>query len=99
MIEAPSLEDFGVRQPDPVRDAGEALAVRAWAQVAGTREGRRVLWDILEQTGIYRVSFTGEAEQTAFNEGVRSVGLRLMARLGDAAPEHLKTILIEQGRA
>ena len=39
--------------------------------------GRRLVWRILEQTGMYRTSFTGNST-TFFNEGQRNIGLWLV---------------------
>lgn len=41
-------------------------------------QGRRVLWGILEKTGINALSFTGDSK-TFFREGSRNVGLWLQA--------------------
>ncbi|CAK0756543.1 conserved hypothetical protein [Gammaproteobacteria bacterium] len=52
-------------------------------------EGRRVLWKLLSDSGVYRISFTGEAAGTNFNEGQRSIGLQLLRDIEDAKPESL----------
>ena len=39
--------------------------------------GRRLVWRLLEQTGMYRTSFTGNST-TFFNEGQRNIGLWLV---------------------
>lgn len=45
--------------------------------VMGTRQGRRFVWRLLELTGVYRTSYTGNAD-TYFREGARNVGLVLV---------------------
>ncbi len=64
-----------------------------------TYNGRTVLWGMLEQCNVYRLSFSGEsAYNTAFFEGQRSIGLWLLAEIHQVAPnaylqmqqEHLK---------
>jgi hypothetical protein len=52
--------------------------------VMKTREGRRVMWWILEQAGVYRSSFTGNST-TFFNEGKRIVGLDLLTAINKHA--------------
>ena len=50
--------------------------------------GRRVLWGLLERAGVYRASFmAGLPDQTAFNEGRRSEGNRLLADILRLEPE------------
>lgn len=43
--------------------------------------GRRVMWRLLETTGVYRLSFTGDYATTSFKEGARNIGLGLLAKL------------------
>ena len=49
-------------------------------------EGRRFLWRILSEAGIYRNSFTGNST-TFYAEGRRSVGLFILEELMRAKPE------------
>lgn len=59
-----------------------------YATVMSTEGGRRFMFRLLESTGLYRTSFTGNAT-TYFNEGMRNVGLRILADLQDYCPEQL----------
>jgi hypothetical protein len=61
----------------------------------GSKRGRRIAWRILERTGIYRSSFTGNSE-TFFREGMRNVGLVLMAQIHEACPESYTLMMKEQ---
>lgn len=61
----------------------------------GSKRGRRIVWRILERTGIFRSSFTGNSE-TFFREGMRNVGLVLMAQINQACPESYTTMVKEQ---
>lgn len=55
------------------------------AKIMGQPEGRRLVWRILSEAGVYALSFAGmDHAQTAFNEGKRSVGNLL---LKDISPE------------
>ena len=51
------------------------------------KSGRRFMWRMLESAGIYRQSFAFDNAVTAFNEGQRSIGLMLLAKINLACPE------------
>jgi len=58
-------------------------------------QGRRYLWRLLEQAGVYRTSFHVSGSQMAFNEGQRNIGLRLIADIHRLAPEGYVKLLRE----
>lgn len=60
------------------------------------KRGRRIMWRLLERTGIFRSSFTGNSE-TYFREGMRNVGLMLMAQINEACPE-MYTLMVQEQR-
>ncbi len=89
-----------MQQPEPF-DAGSETAVknrrshvrlvdeqaRADLQaLLGETSGRRFLWGLLGRCDIYHQSFTGDVNWGLFNEGKRSVGLRLLKEITDASP-------------
>lgn len=51
-----------------------------------TPEGRRYVWRLLREAGVFRTSFTGNSE-TFFREGMRNMGLMIMNDLNEACPE------------
>lgn len=61
----------------------------------GSKRGRRIMWRLLERTGVWRSSFTGNSE-TFFREGQRNVGLWLMAQIHEVCPDHYALMLKEQ---
>lgn len=61
----------------------------------GSKRGRRIVWRLLERTGVYRTSFTGNSE-TFFREGQRNVGLMLMAQIHEVCPDQYALMLKEQ---
>lgn len=63
--------------------------------VMGTPEGRRFVWGLLGECGLYRSSYHPSA-LIHFNEGQRSIGLALLARLNDHCPDQYLTM---QGEA
>jgi len=60
----------------------------------GSTRGRRIVWRLLERTGVYRSSFTGNSE-TFFREGQRNVGLMLMAQINEFSPDQYALMLKE----
>lgn len=72
--------------PKQVRSAAEQEQLRLLQQqadlreVTSTRGGRRFLWRLLAESGIYRTTWVeGKADTTAFNEGLRARGLQILA--------------------
>jgi hypothetical protein len=59
------------------------------------KRGRRIVHGLLEKTGVYRSSFTGNSE-TFFREGARNVGLMLMAHIHENCPEKYTLMVQEQ---
>lgn len=56
------------------------------------KQGRRIMWRLLEFAGVYRTSFTGNSE-TFFREGQRNVGLKFLAEVQENSPdEYLKML-------
>jgi hypothetical protein len=55
-----------------------ALEVRqAWGTVLGTREGRLVMWSILERCHVFARTYYGN-DLDGFREGQREVGLMIL---------------------
>lgn len=71
--------------------------IEDWAWLMAEKRGRRIVWRLLERTGMYRSSFTGDSA-TFFNEGQRNVGLLVMSRLMAAAPESFALMTAENGK-
>ncbi|HIC7644622.1 TPA: hypothetical protein ACW7KW_005195 [Serratia liquefaciens] len=55
--------------------------------VMSTESGRRFIWGLLDQAGVFRISFTGEVNATIFNEGNRNAGLALFNSVIKFCPE------------
>lgn len=87
-------------QFDPIADADVDLssasegerALRSATDEADLRwlitdhRGRRFLRRRLAELGVFQLSHTGEAVSTAFNEGRRSAGLKLLSFILHVAP-------------
>ena len=59
------------------------------AAVLSTREGRRFCWRLLESAGVFRTVMTGNS-WTFFNDGMRSLGLKVYTDLMESCPDRLK---------
>ncbi|WP_210526315.1 hypothetical protein [Pantoea ananatis] len=63
--------------------------------VMESSQGRRVIWKVLEGAGVFSVSFTGDNNQTNFNEGRRNEGLRLFTEVMTHCPDLYLTMAKE----
>lgn len=52
--------------------------IAQYQELFKTDDGKVVLQDLLKETGVFHSSYSDEPYAMAFNEGKRSVGLRLM---------------------
>jgi hypothetical protein len=60
-----------------------------------SKRGRRVIWRILDQTGVFRLSFNTNSMQMAFAEGNRNYGNRILALIHTLCPESYSTMVKE----
>ena len=58
--------------------------------------GRWFLMDLVERAGVFRISFTSDPLTTAYNEGRRNEGLRLMNEILETCPELWDTMMRER---
>ena len=61
-----------------------------------TPVGRRWVHELLESCHVFHVSFAQDALVTAFREGERSIGLRVLAQIMRAFPEAYVQMMKEQ---
>lgn len=95
-------DPFDVHAPDR-RRAQEAKQARQdrdleeddirW--LLSSRKGRRIVWRLLDQAGVFRSTFNTNSMQMAFAEGNRNLGLRLLAIVQSVAPELFPTMTKE----
>ena len=90
-------DDVAVTARDPQNE--KRLALRDEDQIVFLMEqplGRGFVWDQLSDAGVFRSSFAEEAtHRTAFNEGKRVQGLKLLARVLQYAPDYYLTMTKE----
>ena len=52
-----------------------------------SKRGRRIIWRLLDQAGVFRTVFNTNALQMSYNEGYRNGGLRTLAAVQLYCPE------------
>lgn len=85
------------------REEAERLASLARQVVIGdlrwvmsNKRGRRFMHGLLEQAGVFKLSFTpSDPHATSFNEGQRNLGLQVFAQLTEHASESYALMLSE----
>lgn len=58
-------------------------------------EGRRVIYKLLCECGVFKASFSLNSMQTSFSEGRRDIGLSLLKDLDEAEPNAYSQMLTE----
>lgn len=53
----------------------------------GQKRGRRMIWRLLDQAGVFRLSFNTNAMQMAFAEGNRNYGNRTLSLIHALCPD------------
>ena len=61
-----------------------------------SKQGRRIVWRSLDRAGVFRLSFNTDPLTTAFNEGSRNEGLRILAQIHTLCPELYPVMVKEQ---
>jgi hypothetical protein len=96
------LDIHGQQQAKAQAEAREQLARANEAsdikQLMTHAWGRRLVWRMLEKSGMYRTSFTGNSE-TFFREGMRNYGIWLTALINEHCPEQYALMVAEAKEA
>lgn len=61
----------------------------------GSKRGRRIIWRLLDRSGVFRVSFNTNAMTMAFAEGKRNQGLLITSLIHENCPELYYTMVSE----
>lgn len=60
--------------------------------IMSTADGREWMWNHLGMCGVFQSTYATNTHDTAFNEGRRSIGLRLMADLQEYTFKHYQSM-------
>ena len=91
----PELSRWQKREAKAAR-ARQAQDDTVVQSLMSSEAGRGWVRNLLDACGIFRSTFTGEALQSAFNEGQRNVGLRILADVMRACPDAYIQMMREQ---
>ena len=84
--------------PSPARNDAVRLARQVeandWKWLMSSTQGRRIVWRLMDKAGVYRTSFTGNSE-TFFKEGMRNMGLFIVAEIQAHSPDSYALMLTE----
>ena len=92
---------YDAGNPDHVRrskDRSQRIQARADAgfkDLMATPQGRGWVWSLLEECGMFRTSFDPSNSRTFFNEGMRNIGLRVMADVHRLTPDQYMVMVKE----
>lgn len=75
---------------DQKRDDGFRLLLE-------NENGRAWINGLLEHCKVFHQTYAGNSNQTCFNEGVRSIGLKIMADIARVDPDKILTLFKENG--
>jgi hypothetical protein len=78
------------RKDERVRD----IELADIKQLMDSVQGRRFVWRLLDRTGVFRTSFTGNST-TFFNEGMRNIGLIVLADVMAACADQYVVMMNE----
>jgi hypothetical protein len=62
-----------------------------WKTQVSTPTGRRFVWGLLCDAGVFRSTFTADSRVHAFNEGTRNLGLAILTNLNTYANTNTKS--------
>lgn len=89
-----TADEEDIRKADEKAKLQRYLELDDLKKILKTAEGRRFIWRYLEVASIHKTTFTGNSE-TFFKEGMRNIGLMILADVMDASPESFIEMMIE----
>lgn len=93
------LDLLGQNDEAEQRETAARLAAKTEADdfmwLMSQKRGRRIVWRLLERTGVFRLSFNTDALQMAFAEGNRNEGNRTLSQIHELCPDRYTDMLKE----
>lgn len=100
-VEAETAEDYDTSDPQAVNKAKKKNArkradrLKFVEAAMGLEEGRAWFYDLLNFCKVFQGPFNSDPYQTAFLCGEQNIGLRVLADIQDAAPQHYLPMITE----
>lgn len=69
-----------------------------WQRLLDTADGRAVVWEILEECGVFRTAFGASDAETNHMTGKQAIGHTLLARIHQAKPHALVEMMLENAK-
>jgi hypothetical protein len=79
-----------------VDQQNQAVADLKWQM--GTKQGRRFVWRLLAEAGVYRTSFHTNGSMFACNEGRKQIGLMLIGEINVHCPDSFVLMMKENAK-
>ena len=86
-------EIYDATNPEHIERRRQEVAENLAKQQEGLRKildtyhGRAYIWRQLAECGVFKTSFTGDAEHTFFNEGRRDIGIKMLEEVLTISPK------------
>lgn len=91
-LAAPERKQREAKDRNKLAQDGEIEDIK-W--LMGSKRGRRIVYRLLDQAGVFRISFNTNAMQMAFNEGNRNYGNKVLALITSTCPTQYAELLNE----
>lgn len=87
------VRDHEKRELERLEQQSEESDVK-W--LMSNKRGRRIIWRLLNQSGVFRLSFNTDSMLMAFAEGNRNFGNRILSLVHSQCPELYPVMVKEQ---
>ena len=84
-----------VREAAKKEKRGRDLEIDDMSFILSHKGGRRFMWRLLCECGVFKLSADNSGSWTYFNEGRRNVGLKLLNDINETSPESYFLMLKE----